>query len=381
MDDDRPREVLSTALAALGMWKGEPLPEDAYADWARPHRDRLERDHQDVLELGAAAALDIGDTPQATRLAADAVLRQPYRDAAHLLHIRALAAGGDTAEPCPPMTRSAASSPTNWASDPSRELAELHQRLLRGERIADPHDGVQEDTARPTALTATPFVGRDREVARLLELGGRERVALVSGRSGSGKSRLLDEVVASTDRLVLSSRAVLPEGAAPWSLARTVLRGAVASGVEPDALLPSRSRAALADILPELADGPTELAVDAQSRRALALESAVRLLTDTGKVLVVVDDLQWADASSLDLLALVASRADDVASILAYRPEELSVDHVTAAFLSDIRATTCALELELGPLAPARSNSSSPTPTSPRCWPRSPTAHRSRSWR
>lgn len=350
MDDDRPREALSTALAALGMWKGEPLPEDAYADWARPHRDRLERDHQDVLELGAAAALDIGDTQQATRLAADAVLRQPYRDAAHLLHIRALAAGGDTAGALSSYDALRRRLADELGIDPSRELAELHQRLLRGEGIAEPHDGVHEDTARPTALIVTPFVGRDREVARLLELGGRERVALVSGRSGSGKSRLLDEVIATTDRLVLSSRAVLPERAAPWSLARTLLRAAVASGVEPDALLPSRSRAALADILPELADGPTEIAVDAQSRRALALESAVRLLTDAGKVLVVVDDLQWADASSLDLLAMIESRADDVASILAYRPEELSLDHVTAAFLSDIRATTRALELELGPL-------------------------------
>jgi two-component SAPR family response regulator len=42
--------------AALALWHGEPLPQDAYEEWAQPVRHRLERRHQDALELAAASA-------------------------------------------------------------------------------------------------------------------------------------------------------------------------------------------------------------------------------------------------------------------------------------------------------------------------------------
>lgn len=115
------------------------------------------------------------------------------------------------------------------------------------------------------------------------------------------------------------------------------------------ACCPPGSRAALADLLPELAGGTTT-ALDAQSRRALAFEGAVRLVAAIGPALIVVDDLHWTDSSSLGLLAVVASRATDVRIILAYRPEEIPADEEVATFLSDLWATTRPLEIGLGPL-------------------------------
>ena len=62
------------------------------------------------------------------------------------------------------------------------------------------------------------------------------------------------------------------------------------------------------------------------SRRALVQQGLLRVLESTGPSLVVVDDLQWADSSSLDLLALLAGRSPDVAMVVAYRPEEVAED-------------------------------------------------------
>src|SRR5690606_19113928 len=142
----------------------------------------------------------------------------------------------------------------------------------------------------------------------------------------------------------------LPERDAPWSLARVLLRAALGVGVDVDATLPRRSREALGEVLPELAAPTTPAAFEPGSRRALALEAAVRLVAAIGPALVLVDDVQWADASSLALLATTASRAEAVVLVLAYRPEEVAADLQLAAFLSDLRATSAPVDVALGPL-------------------------------
>lgn len=127
------------------------------------------------------------------------------------------------------------------------------------------------------------------------------QVALVSGQPGTGKSRLLAEFAASAGGTVISARAVLPE----------------------------------------LADETTETAVDPGTSRALILEGSVRLLRASGRVLLLVDDLQWADASSLDQLALLAARADNVSMVLAFRAGEMS-----GRFLSEFLAEACGVSLD-----------------------------------
>ncbi|HMC07957.1 MAG TPA: BTAD domain-containing putative transcriptional regulator, partial [Actinomycetota bacterium] len=76
------RELLAAgrALGALGAfrvaldrWGGEPLPEEAYEDWAQEYRTRLLRARLEALERGAEAALQAGDPRQAIPLAELAV--------------------------------------------------------------------------------------------------------------------------------------------------------------------------------------------------------------------------------------------------------------------------------------------------------------------
>ena len=133
----RCRRGASAARAALELWD-EPLAEDAYADWARPHRDRLERLYQDALEIGAAALLATGKAREAVALAAEAVARQPLRETARLLLVRAYAAEGDQAAAVAAYLDLRRMLADELGIDPSADAMALYERLLRGTLPAHP---------------------------------------------------------------------------------------------------------------------------------------------------------------------------------------------------------------------------------------------------
>ncbi len=120
--------------------------------------------------------------------------------------------------------------------------------------------------------------------------------------------------------------------------------------------IPDRAAVALADILPELEElrqlGP--VSVDPESRRALALEGMARLVTAAASkgALILVDDLQWADATSLTALRLIARRATAASLVCAFRPEEIVPGEAVSAFLSELPALRQpVVEITVGPLA------------------------------
>ncbi|HEY4937954.1 MAG TPA: BTAD domain-containing putative transcriptional regulator, partial [Actinomycetota bacterium] len=261
---------------ALALWGGEPLAEDAYADWAQDYRDRLNRAYLEALEGAAAAALVAGAPARAVAWARLAVADAPLREASYLLLARALAASRDIAGALAVLAGLREKLAEELGLDPSEETRRLETRILRGEEVGVPVALPLGETARP--LGSLVFMGREAELGAILTMG--EGAALVAGGSGSGKSRLLAEAVARSPRRVLSVRASPSERDEPWHLTRALVRAGLA--LEPraaDALaqLPAE---ALAGAVPELAavrpatGGP----LDVESRRALTLEGAVRFV-------------------------------------------------------------------------------------------------------
>ncbi len=121
----RPAEALCHFRAALELWRGDPLPEDLYDDWAQPYRARLIRAKLEALEGGASAALAAEDRQQALELAEEAVALEPLRESAHLLVVRALASSGDAAGALAAYERMRERLLEDLGLDPSAEAAEL----------------------------------------------------------------------------------------------------------------------------------------------------------------------------------------------------------------------------------------------------------------
>jgi class 3 adenylate cyclase/DNA-binding SARP family transcriptional activator len=340
--------------AGVDLW-AEPLAEDAYEDWAQEFRGSLGRAYLQALESGAEAALAVRDPGQAIALAERAVGREPLRETAVVLLVRALAASGDQVGALRAIDALRRRLAAEVGLPPSDEVLALETRLQRGELVGEISRRPVVQEARQ-AFEGLAFVGRDDEfqlVSRALREPG---TVLVAGPAGVGKSRLVAEVVGRSELPVMAVRAFLPDRNEPWGLARAVLREALALDLETARAIPERAAQALADVVPELEElRPIASGViDPESRRALALEAGARVLgAATGKgALVVVDDLQWADATSLGLLGLAARRIPQAGLLLAYRPEEVAAEGPVDHFLKEIRSVRGpVVEVPVGPLA------------------------------
>jgi len=354
-----PRSALDHFAAALTQWRGPPLEEDTDEDWARPYRDRLLITHQECLEEAAALAEHLGDLTSAVALAQAAIGQEPLRENGHLTMARALARRGDHAGALQALDRLRRALADELGLDPSPSVDRLRQDLLH-------HRLTGADVERPERVTASewrlPLAGRADVVAAVLDglaatTSGREALShLVVAPAGGGKSRLLAEVAARSVVPVAAARAFLPERDDPWSLARSLLHDLVGHRPEAVAQVPRRLLPVLADLVPAIetlaAVPPAPLAVDPQTRRAMVHEGGAGLIEAAGRdgLVVIVDDLQWGDPSSLGMLAAALERRPTLGCVLAGRPDELG-DEAVAHFLRGLTVHRTTLTCALPPLS------------------------------
>ena len=355
LDAERPDTALRAFRAALESWRGEPLLEDTYSDWCQEYREELLRAYVQVLEGGAKAALELGDAPLAETLAARAVAREPLREAGHLLLMRALATSGNQAAALAAFGSLESVLADELAVKPSREAVALRQQITsRGlaPRELEPPPSRRALLARDL-LGQVAFVGRRQELATIMTvLSGFNRSAVVvTGVGGSGKSRLIFEAAARMRVPVLVARAFAPERDEAWSTAGNLFRESLALDPDVARAVPDQAARALAELVPEIAELRVlqEVAIDPESQRALVLEGGVRLLSAGlgAHGVVVIDDVQWSDASSLELVEQLVRRHGGVHLLLAHRPEE----QAAAEFLARLADLTTVREIKLGPLS------------------------------
>jgi predicted ATPase/DNA-binding CsgD family transcriptional regulator len=189
---------------------------------------------------------------------------------------------------------------------------------------------------------STPCLGRESELARLDDglreaLRGRGRICLLHGEAGIGKTRLAQELAArisSAKGRVLWGRCYEAEAAPafwPWIEA---LRGYVEGG-SPANLRATMGAGAsrIAAILPELEDKLPNLGMKARADPAadrFRLFDAVRTFLGRASrdrpILLVLDDLHWADNASLLLLEFIAQHLPGMSVLVVgtYRQGEQS---------------------------------------------------------
>ena len=202
-----------------------------------------------------------------------------------------------------------------------------------------------------TMSTSTALVGRASEIARLTEAveGAREgsgSLILLAGEAGVGKSSLAKEIASAAESPLwgaASEGATAAYGPVVDAL-RSRLRAEPEALAECGPLLPH-----LALLLPELGEPAAE------SDRATIFE-AIRCglahLSTDGPTVVVLDDLQWSDDTTLELLAALAEplRQMPVLVLAAYRADGLPREHRVRWLRNELRRGDNLHELALEPL-------------------------------
>ncbi|WP_230564364.1 trifunctional serine/threonine-protein kinase/ATP-binding protein/sensor histidine kinase [Paraburkholderia translucens] len=225
--------------------------------------------------------------------------------------------------------------------------------------------------------------GRDEEVRRLVGLyrtvadTGRAKAAWVEGVSGIGKSTLIARAIAcirdTSEALMAFGKGVEAKRTAPYAV--------LVDAVEPllqfvlgrpekefaqwrqkirDAIGPASQT--IATLLPAVgallgdssgAPQPHEISPSAERERVLhAVARLIASFASAGRPLVLVlDDLQWADAATLQVLERLLRQEDDIGLLFigAFRSDEVLCEHPLRSMLIDAEH---AVSIELGPLHP-----------------------------
>ena len=330
----RPGQALTSFRVALEIWRGEPLPEDTYADWAQADRRHLSLSYLEALDGAATAALQSPGAVAAAEAASwarHALAAEPLRESSALLLVRALAAAGDQAGALGAFDEYRDRLAAETGLEPTPQACRVRQRILACQPEGGQPDPSHARPARPDGSCpgrGNPFLGREEECAVIADAvaGHGPRVVLVTGPSGIGKSALLAEVARRVGVPMLAAQAFAPDQDEAWSLAGRLLGQAARSLPLPvAAVLAEPEASALAEVVPGLAGPPGAAlgSLDEETRRAFALQGAVRLVAAIARprCLIVADDLQWADPTSLTLLGLLLRRLDSVSLAAAYRAD------------------------------------------------------------
>lgn len=326
---------------------------EALADWVRAARERWRAHRRDLLAGAAARHETAGELARAIELARQLVADDPLAEHAQRRLMRLHYLRGDRAAAIAAFETFERALKDELGTRPGAETLELLATIER----AQPAAPAARRAVVPAALRRPPkMVGRDAELAALEAAWSVGRVFLVLGEAGMGKSRLLAEFAASRGDCVIA-QARPGDAAVPFALLARLLRAALdhaarASSTPAGSVvtaLDESIRSELARVLPELGTGAV---IAGEGRRLLlqrAIEQLLALVHAQGVTALLVDDLHFADAASLDMLQSLPDAQGPAALHwgLAQRPGE---GGAAAAALSDALAES--QRLQPIPLAP-----------------------------
>jgi predicted ATPase len=213
-------------------------------------------------------------------------------------------------------------------------------------------------------VTTGRFVGRTQELARLRGLlaraaGGEPLLVLLGGEAGVGKTRLAEQFAAAAQeqgaRVLVGGCVPLGEEGLPFAPVVQALRG-LADQLDPAELqaVAGPARAELARLLPDLAWGReaaagTAVAGAGQGRLFELLLGVVLRLAASAPLLLIMEDLHWADRSTRDLLAYLATslRSGRVMVVGSFRNDELDRRHPLRGLLGELARNRRVVRLEL----------------------------------
>jgi DNA-binding SARP family transcriptional activator len=377
----------SMLTSALEAYRGDFLEgfslegAPAFDDWAIFQREYWHRRMEIVFDRLSRFYLDAGDTAGAIDTAARWVAHNSINESATRRLMQAYVAAGD-----PPASLAAYEAlhsrlDLELRTTPSPETEALAARIRASTAIAARANPVYstgkvnaavapstDPAMAPLTLVDSPLVGRMAEFMRLAEIWGtaREGQALavtLEGEGGIGKTRLAREFlnwIVSQGGDILQARAFEVGGQLPFAALIEALRPRIDLENAPDDLISDVWLTELNRLLPELRERYPDLppaAPDEAAARPRLFEAVARLVqafAERAPVLLFIDDIQWIDADSLDLLHYCARRwtasKTPLLLLMTMRSEARSTRPELNRWLLQLGRELPAYNLAMGPL-------------------------------
>jgi DNA-binding SARP family transcriptional activator len=365
---------------AAELYRGELLEglsvaEPGFEDWLRAQRERL---HE--LALSALAKLfalhrAAGAADAAIQVGLKLLALDPLEEMIHRELMRMYVAQGRRGAALRQYQICLDVLQREIGAEPEPETKELYRRILPQ---PSSRAGPPEPASAPSRRRRLPrglhrrsealqsegaLIGRESEMTRLRQtLGdawrGHGRAVVILGEAGVGKTRLIREVAVIASRrdgLILLGRSheserILAFG--PWVEAlRAPLRPDVLVGLD------EVWRTELGRLFPEVAapDRPPSPTAESQVRLFEAVAQLVRHLATRHPLLIVLEDVHWADEISLRLLSFLGRRLDGCAVMLVAtaREEEIAGAPTLALVLDELDRGGSLARLAVQPLSRA----------------------------
>jgi DNA-binding SARP family transcriptional activator len=349
------------AHAALGLCRGELLA-GFDEDWVLAARDAHRAREGEAIGMLATAAVTAGDHDTAIALARRRVGLDTFDESAHRELISLLAQRGDRGGALVAYQRLADRLGRELGVAPSAATRALaaglrnHTDMPQQRRLPPTTSRHTEPPPLPARILAAArsgqLLGRESELGSLRERWSRagpdsRQLALVTGEPGIGKTRLVSEFAAQLDpeRVAVLYGAAREEPLVPYEPLVDCLREPLR---EPHEL--PREATELAGLIPELAAHFSARGVEqplgepppsARLRLFNAFATTLDAIAAGRPLLLILEDLHWAEAPTIRLLVHLAGRPGGPREMLVvtYRDTEIDERHPLAAGLADLHRT------------------------------------------
>jgi DNA-binding SARP family transcriptional activator len=391
LDAGDPASANRDLRKALGLWRGEALADFAYESFASTESQRLDGRRLEALELRLDTDLALGRHAQAVTELESLVATHPLRERFWAQLMVALYRSGRQSDALATYGRVRHILIDELGLEPGDELQLLERQVLdqpaelalpglppgagRGGAVAVPTARVRvRKVPLPDRLRIRPDVGvigraeQTRLIAEATErttAGDGRAVLLVSGEAGQGKSTVVAEAarVAFEDGACVLSGHCEEDVTSPYQLFVETLGHYVLHAPEDELVSQVDEQAGeLAALLPALARRvpglPPVRAGDPDSERYRLFAAVVDLLVRMSAhrtVVLVLDDLQWADQGSMQLLrhVVTSDRTMRLVVLATFRDSELAVADPLVETLGALRRANGVERIELPGFGPS----------------------------
>ncbi|MGH2806731.1 MAG: ATP-binding protein [Actinomycetota bacterium] len=309
---------------------------EAFEEWQYAEAETLRRELTEALDALAGSNVALGRYDEAISAADRLLATDPLNEAAYRRLIQLHASKGDRAGAIQQYRRCVAVLERELGVAPLPETTALYEAVVQGE--VERHEVKVVAPERPVpAPVASTLVGRGRELQRLrtaydaIEEDG--TFIVVAGEAGIGKTRLVEELIDHADErgaTAIVIRAHEGESTLAYGVVAELLRSLPLRRVHE---VPAHVVREVARLIPELAPDVEPVgALDEPGARTRLYDAARTFVTThlrgDAPALLFVDDMQWADAASLELFGYLVRRlsAMPVCVIAAIRSDEITAD-------------------------------------------------------